>query len=234
MSKRAEVTRKFRVPDDVMLQASRVMHGIFLEDKDTIINFDADFNTRFAENWNAKNKEALEISNDNYYIDKLTEYTAIVQGKMDRCRTAFQKMKYFIEKAFPNQTQIWNQFGFNDYNNVRKSEAHMIKFMGILHSTAIIHADTLIAAGFSRESIDEIEILQEELKNADYEQEMFKKKRSKITQDRVIILNECYEYMQKVSKAAKVIFADNYVKYNNYLLPSETPVKETVPEEEEN
>ena len=122
MSKGNEVIRKFNVPDDVMLQASRVMHGIFLEDKNTIVSFDADFDTPFADNWEAKNNEALEISNDNYYIDKLTEYTAIVRQIMERCRTAFQKMKYLIEKAFPNQSQIWNQFGFNDYDNARQSE----------------------------------------------------------------------------------------------------------------
>lgn len=38
--------------------------------------------------------------------------------------------------------------------------------------------------------------------------------------------------MQKVNKAAKIIFANDYAKYHNYLLPAEnTTTTETITEE---
>ena len=64
-----------------------------------------------------------------------------------------------------------------------------------------------------------------ELTEADYNQEMAKKGRPAVTQERINNLNDCYSYMQKVSKAAKIIFADNHAKYNQYLLPNERPEK---------
>lgn len=175
MSKVTETRRIFAIADDIMLQASRVMYTMFNQDKNSFLSFDSDFADPFGDNWDAKNKEGLEIANDNYYRDKLTEYTSIVQQKMENCRNAFQKSKYFIEKAFPNQPTIWNQFGFNDYITIRNSENNMIKFMEILHNTAQIHQDKLLPVGFTEENINELKVLGDELRNADLDQEVFKK-----------------------------------------------------------
>lgn len=113
----------------------------------------------------------------------------------------------------------------NDYEKARVSETRMIQFLGVLHKTVIEFSADLIAAGFNQEKIDKIELLQKELINADYEQELSKKKRPAVTQERIEKLNECCQLIQKVSKAGKIIFANNRAKFDQYLMPNERVVK---------
>ncbi|MHB8904612.1 MAG: hypothetical protein ACYC6D_00625 [Melioribacteraceae bacterium] len=229
MAKAEEKVRSFSGSDADMIQASRVMQGLFVEDKIAFTNFDSEFADPFAENWLQKIEAGNTVAQDSLYVSGQTELTKNVELKMTESRDFFQMMKYFIEKAFPNRKEIWTQFGVNDYDKARTSETKMIQFLGVLHKTAVEFKTELIAAGFSQEKIDKIAALLTELINADYEQEMSKKKRPAITQERIEKLNECYSIMQKVSKAGKIIFANNRAKYDQYLLPIERIVKK--PEE---
>ena len=68
--------------------------------------------------------------------------------------------------------------------------------------------------------------------NADQAQEAFKRERPFATQSRVETMNAAWDYLAKVNKAAKNIFADNFAKLQQYLLPgspSATTQKETPP-----
>lgn len=229
MSKTEEKVRNYSGSDADMIQASRVMHGLFVEDKSAFTNFDNGFTDPYAENWLQKIEAGTDVIQDSLYLSNQAELTKNVELKMTECRDFFQMMKYFIEKAFPDRKEIWTQFGVNDYEKARVSETKMIQFLGVLHKTATEFSAELIAAGFSQEKIDKIELLQKELINADYEQELSKKKRPAVTQERIEKLNECYQLMQKVSKAGKIIFANNRAKFDQYLMPNEKVVKK--PEE---
>lgn len=229
MAKADEKFRTYSGSDADMIQASRVMHGLFVEDKAAFINFDGEFADPFAANWLQKISIANDVVQDSLYVSGLTELTKIVETKMEECKEFFQAMKYFIEKAFTDKMEIQVQFGTNDYEKARLSQTKMIQFLGLLNKTATQFKTELIAAGFSQDKIDRIAILQTELINADYEQEMSKKKRPAVTQERIEKLNDCYQWMQKVSKAGKIIFVKNHAKFDQYLLPVERSEKK--PEE---
>lgn len=225
MAKAEEKTRAFNGSDSDMVQTSRVIHGLFMEDKPRFISFDASLADPFAENWLHKIEAAALITNDSFTVAMQMELTKKVADKMEECKVFFQQMKYFIEKAFPGKREIWTQFGYSTYDDARRGETKMIQFYGILGKTAAQYSAQLIAAGFSQENIDKITTLHTELTNADYEQEISKKKRPAATQERIVLLNECYQYLQRVCKAGKIIFANDYVKYNQYMLPDETTTK---------
>jgi hypothetical protein len=229
MKKAEEKARIFTGPDADMIQASRVMHGLFVEDKIAFTNFDMGFADPFAENWLQKIEAGNDVVKDSLYVSGQTELTKNVESKMNECKDYFQMTKYFIEKAFPDRKEIWTQFGVNDYDKARVSETKMIQFLGVLHKTAVEYSSELIAAGYSQDKIDRIDSLRTDLIGADFDQELSKKKRPTVTQERIEKLNECYAIMQKVSKAGKIIFAANYAKYNQYLMPNETAAKK--PEE---
>ncbi len=225
MAKADEKVRIYTGSDADMIQASRVMHGLFVEDKTAFTNFDGGFSDPFAANWVQKIEVIKDVVQDSLYLSGQIELSKNVELKMNECKDFFQMMKYFIEKAFPNRKEIWAQFGFNDYEKARVSETKMIQFLGVLHKTSIEFSAELIAAGFSQEKIDKIASLQSELINADYEQELSKKKRPAVTQERIEKLNESFQLMQKVSKAGKIIFANNRAKFDQYLMPNERVVK---------
>jgi hypothetical protein len=232
MAKAEEKTRIFIGPDADMLQASRVTNGLFTEDKLAFTNFDSSFTDPFGTNWLQKIEAAAAVDQDSHYLNSQTELTNRVAVVMEECKAFFQSMKYFIEKAYPNQKTVYAQFGYKDYEQARQTEIKMIRFLGVLNKTAIEHSAKLIEAGFSQEKIDKIAALKEQLTTADYDQEMAKKKRASVTQERINALNECYEILQRVSKAGKIIFANDRAKYEQYLFPIERQTKkvEEVPQ----
>jgi hypothetical protein len=230
MSKSPEVVRSYSFSDSDLIQSSRVIQGLFVEDKASFINFDTNFSDPFGENWLIKIDALGEVKEDSIQVGELTEATKKVAELMEECKTHYQVVRYFVERAFPGKKEIWSQFGFSDYNEARKSENKMVKFLGIMYKTVITYKDELNAVGFSRANFDKIKTLQTDLTNADEEQELLKKKRPVLTQERISKLNECFDLMHRVSKAAKIIFVNNYAKYNQYLMPNETSEKKAEPE----
>jgi hypothetical protein len=227
-----EVQRNYSFSDSTMLQESGTMNSIFNEDKTAFSSFDSSFADPFSSNWEKDINSAKDMPVDSIYEAELTEKTKLVQSKLEESRIQFQKVKYFIEKAFPDKKEIWNQFGVGDYMASRNSEAKMVKLLGIMHNAAQQFKEQLISAGINEADITQIQNLKNDLSDADLEQEKTKKKRPAVTQERIKQLNNCYSYMQKVSKAAKIIFTGNSAKYNQYLLPNErTSKKEEVTEQ---
>jgi hypothetical protein len=225
MAKAEEKTRIFGSPDADMLQTSRVTHGLFTEDKLAFSNFDPSFADPFGDNWLQKIDNTFSVDQDTEYVNTLSELTLKVDDIMEECKTFFQLMKYFIEKAYPGQKTVHAQFGYGDYDQARNSEVKMIQLLGVLSKTANERSVKLIEAGFTQDKIDYITALKEKLTEADYNQEITKKKRTAVTQDRISALNECYEILQRVSKAGKIIFASDRAKYDQYLLPNERSEK---------
>lgn len=226
MSKAVEVIRKYNVSDAEMLQVSRVIYGLYLEDQESFTTLDPAFNAAYAEGWLSAIEEGETAARDLTVKDELVLLTAAVHEKLEACRSHFQKMKYYIEKAFPGNTAVWNAFGFNDYEKARKGEKDMMPFMRTLHTQAVKYVAELTAVNFPQAEIDKIAALAAELQTADHEQEMYKKNRLVITQERVESLNKAWGYLVDVNKASKVIFAGNYAKLKQYFLPGEASTKQ--------
>ena len=207
------------IEDSVMLEECQTMHDLFEEDQAEFEDFDSDFINPFEDNWQDAIDAAESYPTDEVIQDQITQATALVEAKMKLCRDKFQGAKYFISKAFPKNTGLHNEFGFNDYDRVRNNQSKMILFMDRLHKTAVEYNTELIAAGYIQTDIDEINTLQGQLKNANRDQEIKIRKRGTATQTRIGLLNAAWDFMTKTAKAAKIIYKDNYAKFNEYLLP---------------
>ncbi len=212
--------RKFNVTDAEMIQASRVFQQLFVTDKENFTALDTDFIDPYADDWLAKIDEAAAVAKDVLLKDTLAAKTELVAAALDNCRKHYMKMKYFIEKAFPGQKAIWNEFGYNDYNKARNSEVKMLQFMLMLHAASLKYGRELNNAGYLSEDIPVIEQLYQELLMADNAQEIFKKERVLLTAERIGVLNDCWDYTLKVNKASKTVFADNPAKLSSYVLKS--------------
>jgi hypothetical protein len=159
MAKAEEKIRVFSGPDADMLQASRTTYGLFVNDKPAFVNFDTSFADPFGDNWLQKINEASSVNLDTEFVTQLSVLTLRVDDVMDKCRSFFQTMKYFIEKAYPNQPAVHAQFGFDDYEEARSAETKMIQFLGVLSKTANERSAKLIEVGFIQSKIDLITAL---------------------------------------------------------------------------
>ncbi|MBI4944860.1 MAG: hypothetical protein HY840_00505, partial [Bacteroidetes bacterium] len=170
-------------------------------------------------NWLTKITNADALPSDETVEDELMQLSATVEEKMELCRHKFQGAKFFIEKTFPDNFAVQNEFGYDDYEGARQNQAKMIGFMENFYRVAKKYKVKLIAKNYTMPMIDEIGTLRDALRTADNDQEAFKSGRPVLTQDRIIILNACWIETLKVCSAGKIIFHNNLAKYNQYLLP---------------
>ena len=214
--------RDFTISDDSMLQDSRTTQAQFKEDQSTFQAFDADFKTPFDKDWEKAISDAENAPTDEQILDVQGTLTTTVETALADCCKCFQDAKYFIKKAFPNQTGVWNEFGFDNYDDVRQSPEKMMVFMSAFSTTAnsTKYNTDLVAAGFIQTKIDDILVKKTILADAKTSQLVAKNSRLGTTQNRVALMNEVWAFRSKVADAAKVIFQDDFAKYKAYLLPA--------------
>jgi hypothetical protein len=212
--------RKYNCPDSVMLDAGDTLHVLYVEDEAefqayNIVMFPLSYKTDFL----AKITAARSVIKDMVVVDEQQEETEEVTAKMKECMAYFQKMKPTIVFAFPDKQAVWDQFGFDDYDFASRSQGRMVQFMEMLVETTDKYKTTLLAQGFTQPKIDEGIALAGEIRQEQLEQEQAKKNRPLETQERIVILNTCWDAMVFVTSAAKAVFYDNYAKLHQYTLP---------------
>jgi hypothetical protein len=214
------VRRDYTTSDADMLTNARNKLASYREDSAIFEDFDNQiFNVPMEQDWLAALNIADQTLDDDSVLEQQTQLTAAIEAKMVECRAYFQKqVKYFIEKAFPNQPLVWNEFGYNDYDKVRVSAKDMVRFMRKLHIFMQKYQAQLLTANFPLPKIALAETLRIELDTILTTQEYFIASRPSLTQDRINKLNKVFGYMAQVCKVGKMLFDDDEVRYERYLL----------------
>lgn len=220
MARPKEKTRIYYIADATMLELAKTKHGFFLEDKAKFVQFDADFQDPYAANYLAKISGGEQKPTDERVTDQLTDLTKTVVNKMEACRAAYQTLKFFVEKAFPDNLPVQNEFGFDNYIKAQRSQARMILFMEEVYSVALKYKSDLLAKNYSQQQIDALLTLKQQLDTANTVQELAKGGRPTLTQDRIEKLNDVWTIMKNICKAGKIIFEKDAAKYNRYTLPA--------------
>jgi hypothetical protein len=203
-----------------MIESGDTLIALYTEDESEFFAYNAVmFPPVFKTNFQTNIDAAHNVTKDEIVVDEQQEETLEVTAKMKECFAYFQKMKPTIMFTFPNKQAVWNQFGFDDYEFARRSQGRMMQFMNMLNKTSVNYSVELIAKGWTQVKIDQCGTLAAELKTENTEQEQAKKDRPVETQERIVILNTCWEDMVFVTNAAKAVFYDNYAKLHQYILP---------------
>lgn len=215
-----KIIRKYKCPDPVMLDSGDTILVLYTEDEAEFFAYNAVmFPPAFKTIFQTHITSARDVVKDMVVVDEQQEETVEVSVKMKECLTYFQKMKPTIMFTFPDKPAIWNQFGFNDYGFASNSQGRMVQFMDMLHKTSVKYSAELIANGWTQVKIDQSDTLTNELNAENTEQEQAKKNRPVETQERIIILNTCWDDMVFVTNAAKAVFYNNFAKLHQYTLP---------------
>jgi len=212
--------RKFNITDGKLLEHGNSVASFLPEDLDDFKAFDSTFGQHFIDQLKAGIEDVNQTKSDDVAIDEQTELTDQVRESMEKCNESFKTIAFFARKAFDGNDSIQNQLGFNDIQEARSNQLKMIEFMGSLAKTAAKYKDQLTEAGINPEVIDSLPEFHKELTNANNEQEMYKKERPSLTQERVDRLNKVYDMLLYVSNIARIIYADNPAQLNKYKMPT--------------
>ena len=221
MAKRDSVnTRTFNVSDAEMLSSTKIIKKSFEADFQQFTSFHPKFTDSFKDNWETTIVTAEAEGDDNTYINKLEQLTNSVKDIASECKKHYQKAKYFIEEAFPDNPTKWKELGYDDYNKIKSSIPKLIQFMQLLSNVFVTNAAELIKAGYSQEKIDVVSTLKTKLETAYNNQQVFKKQRSSYTASRIEKMNDVWQYLRTVCHAAKTIFDEDPIKMSIYTLPT--------------
>ena len=183
--------------------------------------FDASITPIYLAQFDAAITAAENHPDDETVVDIQTGFTAALADVEKRCRKAYQRLKIFVEKAFPTSRSVQNEFGFNDYGSI-SGMADLIKFMHKIAETANKYSSDLLGAAYTASDITGLSTLHDELVSALSKQESYKSERMQLTDTRELLLNKLYEFIIFLTKIGKIIYEDNRAQYARYLLPATT------------
>lgn len=216
-----EVKRLFNAEDVKMTESARVTHELLVDDLGSFTAFDTTITPNFADSFLGLIVAAEEVVADSAVIDQQVTLTESVVSAMDRARAMYGEMKYFVLKAFPTSMGIQGEIGLNDYDRARKSQPQMAQFLREAYLGCSKYQQQLVTAGWNSARIGQMPALAQELLLKNTSQKVFMKQRPKLTEDRVVTLNECYKTMMQVMAAAQLVYITDFAKQKQFVfLPS--------------
>ena len=215
-----EVIRAYNGSDAQMTEYARVAHNLLISDLTKFTTFDSTITAAFATQFLTAVTNAETVVADTAVIDIQVQKTELIQTAMEKAKGKYADVKYFVQKAFPQSVATQNEFGLNDYERARKSSTQMIQFLDEMSKACVKYQTQLVAKGFTAAAITEIQTIRTELQTANTNQEVFKKQRPKLTEDRITILNNCYEYVVQINAAAQRVYKDDYAKQKQFVYNS--------------
>lgn len=217
------VKRLFNIAYAKVLTASETFLSFFTEDESAFSTFDPQtFISSYKDDFRAAIDAARASGTDEEQEDEQSGETEDVTVKMKESGDVFQKMKYWILKAFEGDITKQNQFGCDDYDDAMKSHDKMIVFMGTFKKMVTDNSAALIARGCPQALIDAVTVKELELRNEKTEQQVEIKKHRGVTQNRVTKYNAVWTIMSEINDASKQVFENDPARMMVYYMPETT------------
>jgi hypothetical protein len=169
-------------------------------------------------------KEAINLAydfpTDELVVDVISQRVEEVEAYMQQARKSFQLFKPFVELAYPNRQTKWNEFGFNDYDDVRSSTKAMLLFLGQVFRVADENRILLKSVGCNNDRIDDLKTIRDKLSDAHHAAEMAKIQRPQRTEERESLFDAVWNYVRAITRAGQLIFEGvSEAKRRQFLLP---------------
>ena len=231
MKHSVKVRRNFNKTDEKMLQQSDVLLGSFRDNKSLFIERFPQFADPFDREWAALTTAAWQINPDWSMVAGQSGETAALETLMEQGRNLFQTIILYVQLAFPNDRNMLNVFGHDQYSAARSSH---LKLPALLRSTSIPASNpeykpALMMKGLTEMQISSLETLANSIGAQIVAQKNAKKERSRIAALRINHLNAVWEKMLLVSMCAKSLFQNDAAKYNLFILSKRKGKKADTP-----
>jgi len=191
----------------------------FLNNKSDFIDFSDKYNDPYCDNLLAKITAAENVPSDEKVVDVIEGLTAVVKTSMETARIELQKLFNFVGYAFPKDSAKFHEVGKNFYEEARKVPSRMLLLLDTAKDFADKYAVQLADKGYSAVMAAEIGGAKTALKDAVNEQRKAKRERPSKTRHRRMLMNDMYDTVRDLCEDAKIIYVNDYAKYNLYLIP---------------
>ena len=212
-------TRIFNFSEPVLLEHAGEIGEYLIEDLPQYTAFDPDLNEEKRQNLLDYTNKALGLGTDSTQVGILEGKTATMKSVMQTCFKRVETLRYFVNKKFGGNEVMVRQFKFNEYNKARKSQTKLIVYMYELAKIAGNFRTDLVSAGMKEDDIAAIQTAAEALNQANTTQETGKGERVMSTSERNALLNDIYSLLMDFNRASKIVFADDPIRRERYVMP---------------
>lgn len=222
-----EVRRIYSKTDEEALQQSEVLQRSFQANKDKFVERFPDLADPFADEWAAATSQAREMAPDYEVVNQQANETQILANLMEQGRTLFQTLMLYVQLAYPSNKAVLRLFGQPRYDSSRNSQLKLPSLLRLAAKQASLdeYKTALMAKGMKEEDISRLSSLADEITGQDVVQEDSMKNRSLATARRITAMNAIWEKMALVCQCAKLVFQNDAVRYNLFLLTDNEPPK---------
>jgi hypothetical protein len=209
----------FTLAVDEMLQLNTLMLGNFADDKADFTAKVTDLADPFLDNWQTDTNNLGTIEMDDDYIDTQLLMTQAIDELMVAGRDQLQSIFFYAERAYPGNKAKLGYFGKDRYDTARRNPLKLHDLM-LKCSEAVVEADykdDLFAKGLAQSDIDVMKDTASKLKVKYDKRDKYMSGRKIATEKRNLVLNKIWKSMSDVSEASKLVYKNDYAKFQQYL-----------------
>ncbi len=229
------IVRLYHFSDARLLEIMRGIKKAFSDNKIKFIQYDPNFDDPFEENLGQKLQNAEIVPSDDTIKASQKGKTAGVNSDMEECYDHVMYTERFVERAFPGNQAVHDEFGYNKIVSIRRNQAEMILFMKDFSATSIKYQAELTAAKYPGRKLELSNTLYNKLLSSNSTQEDTKDSRNISTEERIQIYNDLYLAGKDICEAGRKIFKDDpamkklFTIDNNKSSAADTTPPETPP-----
>ncbi|MBN2639468.1 MAG: hypothetical protein JXR65_10345 [Bacteroidales bacterium] len=212
-------SRNYNLSDALFLEYADVVGAGLPDDLAVFTAFDVTFTNEYVTQLLEAIATAKTIPSDEVLQARVSEETEHVKQALTDSYEDYKTLAYFVRKAFKDSPAVQKQFGSNEVQKAKKSQPKMILFMDSLAKTAAEYKETLVQSGCAATLIDGLAARADSLREANVAQERAKDNRRLQTQDRIQKLNQLYELLLPLEKAAHFVFSNDPQRLKTYSIP---------------
>jgi hypothetical protein len=229
-----EELRTFSKTDEEVLQQSDHKLASFIENKNLFVERFPQFADPFAADWAAATATARSIPPDYVSVSNQSAETEALMKLMEDGRNLYQTLILYTQLAFPGNMTMLRIMGHSQYDSARTNQLKLPVLLKTAYTQASIpeNKQALTMKGMKESEIEALLTLAESIINQEITQQNAKKSRTLDANKRITALNLVWSKMSLVCQCAKLLFQNNALLYNLFLLNESVkpiPVPETAP-----
>lgn len=221
-----KILRNYVMSDADMLELAKKVAASYKKDWKEFKTFDSTFDKNIGADLEVAIKEAEKIESDEVITEHLAKLTANLKDATEECVNLYKRFKYFVKKAYPNDKDIHDKFGFKNFYQARTSKKKFISFMKDMETNVNEHREDLEAVGCTGGLFEQVKPAIAALEKAVKEQEDYKAVRVEKTKQRIQLYNEVWKHVSIINDLAGIIYPKGSEKYYRYFPEKKEEVEE--------
>lgn len=214
------ITRNYHRSDEEVLQQSDVKLASFIENKSRFVDRFPQLADPFATEWADAITTARSIPPDYASLANQRSETDTLNALHDEGGNLYQTLILYLRLAFPGDATVLRIFGQQQYDAARRSQFKLPKLLQTAFNEASkpVYKEALIAKGMKETEIDSLKTLADRILNQELVQGKAMNNRSLDASKRIVALNSVWDKMSLVCQCAKLVFQNDAIRYNLFLL----------------